>query len=484
MTPLFLMMPAALVAPVAAAAPLELSYEEALAQGLSRNLALRRAGLDVDSADGALLAARAPFDPNLNGGVGLNRSLSQGFSQGIDFGIEDETRGWNLGVTQYLPTGTTLDARWNWQRSNTTFEPLDESYAAFFAAQERLFYRPNLNLSLSQDILQGHRMATNLAGVRRARRARDAAEARLLVQRQQTLEDVATAYWAVIHQGALVVIAEQALASAREESRVVDAKIAEGTLPPSEKARVDAARVQAESALTDANVAVAAARDALMVAIGLDIGQAVELTTRPLESTVRSVDAQAAVEAALSNNPELQALRLMEDGAESDVLDAKHALLPQLTGTAGFGLTSQEDEAGAAVDELFGGDLRNWNLGANLSVPLINRADRGNLAATRTTAAQAGLDRLAWERVLTQQVRAQVQRIESTAKQIELREANLRFAEQTLASQKALQDAGRAIQKDVLDALREVDNARVGLLRARADHQLAIIGLERLKGTL
>lgn len=474
-----------LMMPVASAADaVELSYEEALAQGLSRNIALRRAGLDVESADGAMLAAKAPFDPNLNGGAGLNRSLSQGFSQGIDFGIEDETRSWNVGMTQFLPTGTTVDARWNWTRSNTSFEPLDEDLSAFFEAQERTFYRPNLNLSLSQEILQGHRMANNLAGLRRARRARDAAEARLLVQRQQTLEDVATAYWAVIHQGALVEIANQSLDAAKEERRVADAKIAEGTLPPSEKARVDAAVVQAESALTDADVALAAAQDALAAATGFDIGQPLVLTTRPVETTVDRVDADAAVKAALENNPELQALLLMEDGAEEDVSDAKHALLPQLTGTAGFGLTSQEEEPDAALDELFGGDLRNWNIGANLSIPLINRADRGNLATQRTSAAQARLDRLAWERALTQQVRAQVQRIESTAKQIELQQANLRFAEQTLGSQRALRDAGRAIEKDVLDALNAVDNARVALLRSRADHQLAIIGLERLKGTL
>ena len=81
-------------------------------------------------------------------------------------------------------------------------------------------------------------------------------------------------------------------------------------------------------------------------------------------------------------------------------------------------------------------------------------------------------------------MRAQVAQIDASKAQISLREANLRLAEETMAAQKALQDAGRVIQKDVLDAMREVENAKVLLLRARADYQVAILSLERLKGTL
>ena len=65
-----------------------------------------------------------------------------------------------------------------------------------------------------------------------------------------------------------------------------------------------------------------------------------------------------------------------------------------------------------------------------------------------------------------------------------LAEANLRFAEETLTSQRALQNAGRAIQKDVLEAIRDVDNARVALVKARADAALALVELNRLRGSL
>ena len=51
-------------------------------------------------------------------------------------------------------------------------------------------------------------------------------------------------------------------------------------------------------------------------------------------------------------------------------------------------------------------------------------------------------------------------------------------------AERALLEAGRTLQKDVLEAIRAVDTARADLQKAGADYQLAIIELERLKGSL
>ena len=57
---------------------LTLSYSDALSRALSGNPTLAAAGLDLDAADGALLAAKGVFDPNLDGGLGLRTSTSEG----------------------------------------------------------------------------------------------------------------------------------------------------------------------------------------------------------------------------------------------------------------------------------------------------------------------------------------------------------------------------------------------------------------------
>lgn len=469
-------------APAAAQASATLGYEDCLRRALEGNIAFQRAGLDVASADGALLASKASFDPLLTAGANTLSRTSEGFSQFGEVLENTRRQAWNVGLSQYLPTGTTVGLTWDWSRFQTDYTLVDSNIDI---DSEDPFFQPNLNLSLSQEILQGFRLANNLGGVRRAERARDAAEARLMVQRQQTLEDVARAYWNLYHQRDLVEIAQWSVDTSREEQRVVAAKIAEGALAASEQARVDALVVQAESALVDARIADQAAQNALMVAIGMPLGAGVALSSEPADPLPMAVDVDGAVAAALERNPELQALRLMEDNSALDVVMAKHSLLPQLTASATYGQNGfEEADGGAAVAEAFSNKLPTWTLGATLTMPLLNRADRGSLASVEASAGQMRLDRVAWERALDQQVRAQVAQIDASKAQIGLREANLRLAEQTLAAQKALQDAGRVIQKDVLDAMREVENAKVLLLRARADYQVAILSLERLKGTL
>ena len=51
-------------------------------------------------------------------------------------------------------------------------------------------------------------------------------------------------------------------------------------------------------------------------------------------------------------------------------------------------------------------------------------------------------------------------------------------------AERALTDAGRSVQKNVLEAMRAVDDARLNVEKAKSDYSVAIIELERLKGSL
>jgi outer membrane protein TolC len=217
----------------------------------------------------------------------------------------------------------------------------------------------------------------------------------------------------------------------------------------------------------------------------------VEPTSEPAEVREAGVEVERAVEAALGNNPELQALRLTATNAELDLADARHQLLPNLSASGSYGLTGLEtrdpdDPAGpfTAAGNLFNGEARNWSLGLNLTAPLGNRADRGLHAQRVAAAQQAGLGLKARELGLAQEVRAAAASLDTARAQLDLMGSNLALAEQTLAAERALADAGRSLQRDVLEAIRNVDEARVNLEKARADYLLAIIELERLKGSL
>jgi outer membrane protein TolC len=279
-------------------------------------------------------------------------------------------------------------------------------------------------------------------------------------------------------------IAQQALAVAEEEGRVVRAMVEAGQLAPVESTRVEAAVVQARSALIEARHGHMAASEALAQLLGADPADPIRATSAPAAPVPLTLDDQAVVQAALEGNPELLVYRSSVDSARITLANAKHARLPELAVTGGVGVNGYDPEFSAAFSEMFSGDLRFWSLGGELSVPLGNRADRGSVQQAEAALIQARQQLEALERVVAAQVLAQVRTVEAGLVQVELAEANVRLAQATLDAEKAKQREGRAIQKDVLEAQRALSNAQSGEAQARTDYVLALVELGRLQGRI
>jgi outer membrane protein len=464
----------------AAAAPLDLSYDDAMRRAVERNPSLMSAAQDMLAADAAVTAAGGSFDPTLTGSAGVASSTDQSIQQLGEVLSYNRNSSWGLGLSEYLPTGTGLSLDWDSTRSEFRYELPD----ANLVVDEPNQVYSTLTATVTQALLKGHSTAWNLQAVRQATRSRDITELTNQAELQQVLADVATAYWSVWYLERSVAIAEQTQAVAQEEARVVDARVEQGSLAPVERSRVAAAVVQARSALLTARNEHLAAQDALLILLGEAPGAGVRLTTLPAEAVAVDLDEDAVVQAALAGNPSLAAARAGEEAANLDASDAKHSRLPELGATGSYGLRGYEETASASAQELFGASLPEWYLGVDLSAPLGNRAARGNYQAELASAASARISREALERSLDQQVRAQVRAVETASAQIELAVANLAAAEQTLSAEQALQGAGRGLQKDVLAAVKDRETAAVGLEKARVDHQLALVELRRLKGEL
>lgn len=456
-----------------------LSYADALTRALAANPTLLSSGADLDAAEGALLAAKGVFDPSLTGAIGLRSATSEGTAQFGEYSAETNVFYDSAGLSWFSPTGTALSLDWQHDRSEFRYV-----IGAFDSELEDAQVSTRLQASVSQALLQGWRMSYNLQGVRQAQQARDAAEAALAATRQQTLADVAAAYWGLWAARRQVAVLEQGMEVAREEQRIVRARVEAGALAQVEQLRVDALVVQAQSELVTARNAERAAADSLLVLLGEPPGGALELATDPAEPSAMSLDEEAIVRTALERNPTLQALALAEQQARDDLKSARHGRLPELNATASYALAGYEASFSEALGELTEASLPEWTVGANVSVPLGNRVDRGTVLASQGSARAARIDREGYERSLAALVRAQARAIETSAAQLELAAANVRLAEQTLAAERALAEVGRAVQKDVLEAIQGLDAARAALEGARADYALAIVELERLKGTL
>lgn len=460
-----------------------LTYREALEGALESNPSLRRATLDVGSAEAGVLSARGGFDPELGVDGTWRRSRSRGFFQGFPF--ESESRSWDVGsrLSGQSLTGTSYSL-------NTSLDRNFSSFITDFGAvgtNERIqdAYTANVNVSLTQQLLKGLRIAYNTQNVTRARQGVRTAELALEKARQDALADTARAYWAWVYQDRLREIALQSESVAEEALRIGVLRLEAGELAPVEKTRLEAALVQAKASTMDADVASRQAADTLLLLIGGRPGEAITPATAPGDVGPMALDPEAAVTVALAQNFDLAVARAELEAAETDLQNARHGRLPSLAATASTGVGAQDESAGAAVTGLFDEDAFPFvQLGGQLTVPLGNRTARGQAESSAVALEQRRLATTDLEANVSAQVRQQVRVLQAAERRVELADANLRLAEQTLAAEEALMDAGRGIQRDVLEARTEVDRTRAEAAKARTDHRLARVELLRLQGQL
>ncbi len=463
----------------AAAAPLQLSYAEALQRAGEKNAMVLSAEIDVKVADGAILAAGATFEPRFTLTGSTFSSTNEGQFQFGDYNSETTGSTVATGIEQALPTGTALGVTYDASQQETIFtvKDLDQEFG-------EPAWDTKLAFTLSQSLLQGHRLAYNLQTVRGARRARSVAEAQRQAVRESALADAARAYWSLYYAVQIEKIALQGMDAAVGQQRVIRALVTEGRLAAVEGTRMDATVGQAERAVMEASSAADASANTLLLLLGEMPGQPVELTSPPAAPPELSLHAEAVVEAVLSGNPDLLALRIAADAKHEAVRDGRHGLLPQLDATATYGLRGYDKTFSGSMGELGGATLPEWTLGARLDVPLFNLADRGALQQRIAEASKAEIDVRSMQGVLSQQARAQVRTIASARRMVELARIGVTLAEQTLSAEKANVLEGRVIQTQLTTALKDLDTARADAEKALTDYQIAVVELQRLKGSL
>ncbi|MBM74271.1 MAG: hypothetical protein CMK59_02620 [Proteobacteria bacterium] len=458
----------------------ELSYEQACQMALERNPQLKTAQIDIESAQSALLSAKGIFDPRITAEFGRSLSTNQQLFAGVGaFNTETLGPSGSVGMQAYLPYGTSLS--WTYQVSRTSsrfkLEDLDTE-------QEFNPFDTSLRLNINQPILEGALTNYNLRQVREAEQSVDLAQLRLIEQHQNLLSDIGKAYWNLLHQGLLLSLAEESLSIATEEVRHISAQVKEGNLASVEVDRVESARLAAESGLIDAQNTHQTATESLLIQLGLPLIQDLVLTSRPQDINHRQWDEQKEIELVLQNNPSIQIAKARKEQAEIRIKDARHAKLPELGLSASYTLSGWEEDYSEAMSELLSRELPGSYVGLSLSSPIGNWADKGQYEQRIADLKKAHLEVESLEQSLIQQTRQQVRILRSSEIKIRLAQNNVSVAEKTLAADRKLRDAGRKIEKDVLDSIKNLDEAKVALVRAQADHSQALLELARIQGAL
>ena len=455
---------------------LGLSVEQAVALALEHNPSLTAQRLQPLITGTFAAVERAVFDPSVFARVETSREVAQRVSEDIqqNFDVRSDDELARVGVRQTLPTGTELELSLEQDLSTSNRSPQQAG--------------TRLGLTLTQALLRGFGIRSNLVALRQARTDTLASAYELRGFVTALVADVETTYWDYLGARRRIDILQNALAVAEQQSREARLRIEAGTVARVEQAAFAAEAARRQQDLIDGRAEAERLRIRLLQLISIpgEIRYQRALTpTTDVVTDAAPLDAPADyVALAERRRPELNQARLDVARNELEVVATRNGLLPRLDLFVTLGQTGFARNYGGAYDELDGGDTYDLSGALEFEYPLGNRAgralDRGARAGVRQ--AEASLDNL--ERVIDAEVRYAVIEAERAAAQIEATAATVRLQQETLDAEQARFDVGRSTGLLVAQAQRDLLSARLDRINAFIAYRQALIDLHVANGSL
>ncbi|MEL6728844.1 MAG: TolC family outer membrane protein [Pseudomonadota bacterium] len=364
------------------------------------------------------------------------------------------------------------------------YESLDTTQPTAFGLGDRPISSAQLQASLP--LYAGGRLD---AGIGQAQAGVMAADAQFDGVAQDLVLNVVTAYVDVIRDRETIRIRANSVALLEEQLRAATDRFEVGFATRTDVKQAEARVQGARASLAGAEAQLQASLAVYEVFVGQPAGDLVPVSDAPIipESF------EAALEAAISGNPDLEALRQSERAAEQALRSAKGEGRPSLSLVGTAAVQETFDQEAVDFDPILGqvqlppDNYRDTQLRllAQGSVPLFQGGIlRSRVRATRLQRDQARLQTLNAERQITASVAqswysniAAEQAITASERQVEAAEIAYEGAQEELS-------VGTRTTLDVLDQEQQLLEARLGLVNAQRDAYVATHQLLRAMGRL
>jgi HAE1 family hydrophobic/amphiphilic exporter-1 len=483
-------------APAASAGARELTLAEAVELALQNNPDLAVAKIEPELGLTRRQQARSAFNPFLTGSAGKTDTLAPSANPLQNAG-GTQTDVWfsSVGVRQRMPIG---GGTWNvsWDNTRTT----TDSFLTNF--------NPNLSagllLAFSQPLLKDLKMDAAKQQLIISKRNQNISDLRFKEAVVQTMAAVKSAYWNLVAATDNAAVQQQSLDLALELVRMNKARVDVGQSPPLDLVSAEAEAAQRREQLIVATFAARQAEDTLRTLI-MQPGDATYWQTKLKPSDTPPVggplpDVDAAITAALGGRSDLSRTREELANAHTSVKYYSNQRLPdvrleashrtnglggtQLLRDGGFPGTvvgSQNIPFGTVWDQIWSRDFPTWTLGVTVSYSLGRSYEDASLVKARLEEkqTQARLDSLQIQTV--RQIRQAGWDVESTAQRIDTSRAARGLAEQRLDAEQKRYEVGMSTSFLVVQAQRDLAQARTNELSAILGYQVARVNFEALQ---
>lgn len=475
-----------------------LTEEEAVARATDHNLTLIAERITPQTWDYTMAATRAAYAFNLTSSIANNNAntpTSNIFEGGARTSSQQQS--WSGGVTKQMwRGGGNYNINWTNSRnrtssSNSTCNPC---------------FNSGLQGSFTQPLLRNFKIDATRAAIRTNEISQQIADLTLSAQEVSILAQVRNAYWELSYARLAVEAAQRSLDLSTKLVSDNRIRVEIGNLAP-----IDIVQAQAEEAnrrqqlvtaqatlrnneLTLKRLIVNGTDDELWRATIIPVDQPV-ITPQP-------VDLEAAVANALARRIDLTTTKKNLESTDIQMRNLENQTKPQLdlvgslnlAGRAGVSIPLRDPITQLLVTPPAGGylaalqsvgafDSPTWNLRLQFSYPIGTSAQEANAARQRLLRQQTEASLKATELTVATEVTSAALAIRNSFEGMEASKVSRELSEQRLAAAQTKYDQGMATNYEVVQAQRDLADARNSELRQLLNYQRALVDFQRVQIT-
>jgi outer membrane protein TolC len=477
-----------------------LTLDEAVALALERNLDIAVQRLNPQLQDIAIASARSFYSPTITSTLSQaensNAPTSQlQISQGGG-GVVNNTLTYNGGLSQNLPWGGSVQATLNNTRQATT------SNNAFYNPQ----FQSVWSVSFAQPLVRGFRIDSQRRLLQVSRTNREISDVQLRASITNTVSNVRNAYWDYVFAVQAVEVAQQSLALATKLVQDNQVRVEVGTMAPIDVVQAQAEQATRRQALVTAESTRRTSELALKRLIVSGTADANWNTTldpvdRP-EFRMEPIDVEAAIRRALSERTDLEIARHNIENNRVTMNYLYNQTLPAIDLQVNYGVQGvggpflqRSNVLGGEVTQTIPGGLgdalssllRNryprWTVGVNVSYPIGTSSQDAAVARARVQVSQveAQLKQIELQ-IATDVTNASIQ-LRNAAEGVQASQAARELSQRRLEAEQSKFEVGMSTNYFVVQAQRDLNDARNSELRAVLNYRKALVEFERLQQT-
>jgi outer membrane protein len=453
----------------------DVTIQDSILKALENNPTVTIQRLQSQITSTSVQEQRAQFDPEFT--VSANHSETKTEAQlGIrpePLQLTTERSRVSIGISETLPTGTTLDLNAN----------ISGSISSLYTDQAV----GNLEISLTQSLLQGFGTGTNLASLRKAKIDVDISQAELKAVAENLVASVEKAYWSLYLAGEKISIKKESLALAERQLDESKERVAVGKLAEIELAAVNAEVAARREALIDAQSTYEKARLQFLYLLNPRGENMWVMLPATVDKPFVPDDAMDSVtvheKLGLKYRADLSEARLSMKKGELDVQQTKNGLLPRLDFFVAYGRNRYAESFTDATPDP-GSPYSALSSGLTLTVPFSNRSAKARHQRSIRSLEQMELSLKNMERLVALDVRSAYIEAIKSREMIEATRVTRELQQINMDAELEKFRVGKSTNILVLQAQRDFTEAKLGESEAMVGYLDSLIDLYLMEGTL